>query len=203
MSMMSADTVERLEFTIEGELGDIQWRSEKRLVSELIEYEKNPRQLTRDQYEQLAKSLSRFGLADPLIINADNTIIGGHQRKRVLLLSHLVSDDDTVDVRVPHRLLSEREVEELNIRLNKNTGEWDYDILANAFDIEDLLDWGFSEVELHIDSLTDLFSDDPDAGEQNIPEQYLVVIECNDEQQQAIVLDQLVAQGYECRALTS
>ena len=37
---------------------------------------------------------------------------------------------------------------ELNIRLNKNTGEWDWDILAGAFDVDELIEWGFSEDEL-------------------------------------------------------
>ena len=34
---------------------------------------------------------------------------------------------------------------ELNVRLNKNTGEWDMDNLANMFDMDDLIDWGFDD----------------------------------------------------------
>ena len=37
---------------------------------------------------------------------------------------------------------------ELNIRLNRNTGEWDYDSLANHFDVGELCEWGFDEAEL-------------------------------------------------------
>lgn len=48
---------------------------------------------------------------------------------------------------VPSRILDENEIEELNIRLNHG-GSWDYDILANAFDVGDLLSWGFDEDEL-------------------------------------------------------
>ena len=40
------------------------------------------------------------------------------------------------------------EEKELNIRLNKNVGEWDYDSLANYFDVDDLMDWGFADNEL-------------------------------------------------------
>ena len=57
-----------------------------------------------------------------------------------------------VDVYVPDRTLSEKEVQELNIRLNKNVGDWDFDMLANAWDPIDLIDWGFTEAELHLDS---------------------------------------------------
>ena len=36
----------------------------------------------------------------------------------------------------------------MNIRLNKNTGEFDIDILANEFDIDNLVDWGFKHIDL-------------------------------------------------------
>jgi len=54
-------------------------------------------------------------------------------------------------VRVPERELTEREAEELAIRLNKNTGDWDFDALANNFELDDLLNWGFDKKELDID----------------------------------------------------
>jgi len=46
---------------------------------------------------------------------------------------------------VPETKLSDRDVEELNIRLNRNTGEWDWDILANEWEVEDLQEWGFDD----------------------------------------------------------
>ena len=48
--------------------------------------------------------------------------------------------------------LTKEKEKELNVRLNKNTGEWDWDMLANNFDTGELLDWGFVEQELGIDS---------------------------------------------------
>ena len=47
-------------------------------------------------------------------------------------------------------MLTDKEVEELNIRLNKNTGNWDFDALANRFEVPDLLEWGFDERELQL-----------------------------------------------------
>ena len=43
--------------------------------------------------------------------------------------------------------LSEEDERELNIRLNKNTAEWDIDLLSN-FDVVDLKEWGFKDIEL-------------------------------------------------------
>ena len=49
-------------------------------------------------------------------------------------------------------LTYERE-RELNIRLNANTGEWDTDILANMFELDELQDWGFDDIDLKIDDV--------------------------------------------------
>ena len=126
------------------------WHTEKRKLGDLIEWDKNPRQLKDHDAEHLKKSLDTFGVADPLIINTDNKIIGGHMRRRIMLKSGY-KPDDLVDVRVPERELTEREAEELAIRLNKNTGDWDFDALANNFELDDLLDWGFDKQELDLD----------------------------------------------------
>lgn len=122
----------------------ITWRIEKRKVKELQVYYKNARQLSESQAAQLRTSLDKFGLIDRPCINQNGTIIGGHQRISVMN-KH---PDEELEVMVPDRLLDNAEVEELNIRLNKNTGSFDYDILANEWEITDLLRWGFEPEEL-------------------------------------------------------
>tara|TARA_R100000329_G_C7594769_1_gene210866 strand:- start:150 stop:632 length:483 start_codon:yes stop_codon:yes gene_type:complete len=102
----------------------------------------NPRQMTSKQYNDLKISMEKFGLVDPIIINMDNTVIGGHQRLRVL------RDLGALNVPTVRLNLSKKDEKELNVRLNKNTGSWDLDILANEFDVVDLLDWGFKHIEL-------------------------------------------------------
>ena len=115
---------------------------EKVKIAELNPAEYNPRRMTNKQYEDLKNSLEKFGLVDPIIINTDNTVVGGHQRLRIMreLGAELVPV-----VRVN---LSKEDEKELNIRLNKNTGEFDLDVLANNFEIDELKDWGFKDVEL-------------------------------------------------------
>jgi ParB-like chromosome segregation protein Spo0J len=119
------------------------WHNETRKVSELIPADYNPRKLSDEQKENLKKSLEKFNLADPIIINLDNKIIGGHQRIKVLL----ELDIEEIDVRVPNRQLTVEEEKELNIRLNKNTGDWDLDKLID-FDEDFLRVVGFSDGEL-------------------------------------------------------
>lgn len=121
----------------------LEWTTEKRKVSELIPYQNNPRQLTEKQAKDLSTSLERFNLADPIVINTDNTIIGGHQRVSIVKKAGVL----TVDVRVPSRTLTKDELLELNLRLNRNQGQWDFDLLANL-DEELLTNVGFDSKEL-------------------------------------------------------
>jgi len=137
----------------EGNLGKINWTLKQFRLDELTDYYKNPRSLSEKEFKQLKTSLDKFGMIDKPIVNADpaNTIIGGHQRKHVLEASGVKE----CECWIPDRELSEREVEELNIRLNKNTGSFDFDILANEFELDDLLEWGFDKGELDLDLWAD------------------------------------------------
>ena len=101
----------------------------------------NPRQISTKQYKDLKQSIEKFTLCDPIIINKDMTVIGGHQRLKICKeLRYTEIDCVVLD-------LSKEEERELNIRLNKSGGEWDFDLLSN-FEIEELKDWGFKEIEL-------------------------------------------------------
>lgn len=119
----------------------------------MTDYTKNPRSLSEKEFKQLKTSLDKFGMIDKPIVNADsaNTIIGGHQRKHVLETMGVTE----CECWIPDRELSDKEVEELNIRLNKNTGSWDFDTLANEFELDDLLEWGFEKGELDLDLWAD------------------------------------------------
>ena len=102
----------------------------------------NPRQISTKQYNDLKKSIEKFSLVDPIIINKDLTVIGGHQRLKICKeLKYKDVDCVVLD-------LSKEEERELNIRLNKSGGDFDIDILANEFDVDDLVDWGFKHIEL-------------------------------------------------------
>jgi len=114
-------------------------------INSLNPAEYNPRQISNKQYEDLKASMEKFGCVDPIIININperlNVVVGGHQRLRIL--RELGAEKvPTVSVN-----LSEEDERELNVRLNKNGGDWDIDLLSN-FDIVDLKEWGFKDIEL-------------------------------------------------------
>jgi DNA modification methylase len=110
---------------------------EKKKLSELKPAPYNPRQSTAKQEKHLKASLEKFGVVEPIIYNKQTGyIVGGHFRVRELTkLGYKEVECVIVD-------LNEEDERELNIRLNANTGEWDWDSLANEWDAEKLDDWG-------------------------------------------------------------
>ena len=128
----------------------INWKLETRKIKDLREHPRNPRQLKGAQAMQLQKSLETFGVAEKPIINQDGQIIGGHQRLKMLKKMGIKE----IECWVPDRFLEEKEVDELCIRLNKNSGEWDWDELGNSWNPTDLIEWGFLPDEL-MEGITD------------------------------------------------
>lgn len=121
----------------------------------------NPRKWDDAAKDHLAESIRRFGVVDPLIVNKaegrKNIVIGGHFRLAVLKeLGH-----QTVPV-VFVSIEDEGKEKELNLRLNKNQGEFDLELLSE-FDSSLLEDVGFSSEEL--DSI---FEEDSQEEEFNL-----------------------------------
>jgi len=127
------------------------WHLEKRKIKDLQKNPNNPRIMKDEQAQRLKTSIQKFGLCEPIVINPDGFIIGGHQR--VETLKGL--GEKEVDVYVPDEALTNQEIQELTIRLNKNTGEWDFDILSNAYDFDVLAEVGFTAEDLHMDEIED------------------------------------------------
>ncbi|MBU1165236.1 ParB N-terminal domain-containing protein [Patescibacteria group bacterium] len=106
----------------------------------------NPRTLDDKEAKDLKESLKRFNFVEPIIVNSasgrENIIIGGHQRVKV------AKEMGIEEVPVHYVKISDLEKErELNLRLNKNLGHWQDDLLAK-FDENLLKDVGFDSEEL-------------------------------------------------------
>ena len=121
---------------------------EKIQINKLKPATYNPRQISTKQYNDLKESIERFGLVDPIVVNKDMTIIGGHQRYKIWKEKAKQSGVEDITISCVVLDLNKEQERELNIRLNKSGGEFDMDILANEFDINELIDWGFKHIDL-------------------------------------------------------
>lgn len=104
-------------------------------IADLMPADYNPRKALKpgdSEYEKIKNSISEFGYVEPVIVNSDMTIIGGHQR--VTVLQDLgYSEIDCIVIEI-----DKTKEKALNIALNKITGEWNKELLADL--IADLQD---------------------------------------------------------------
>jgi len=115
-------------------------------IEDLRASEYNARKHSTEQANQLKESITRFGMVDPIIANSAperlNIVIGGHFR--VMMANDLKMKTVPVVYVEIKELAKEKE---LNLRLNKNTGEFDLSLLAE-FDESFLEDVGFDSRDL-------------------------------------------------------
>ncbi len=142
----------------------IEWRTERRKVKDLIRYEKNPRKLSEAQLDGLKRSLKKFNLAELPAINTDGTLVAGNQR--VLALSLLGRDEDEIEVRVPNRALTKAEFRDYLLTSNRSGGTWDFEKLAEEFDLGELLTAGFDSTDL-----SNIFDDNLDITDDEFDEE--------------------------------
>lgn len=124
----------------------ITFHTEKRKLSQLVGYPLNPRIISAEQREQLKKSIEKFGVAAIPVINTDNTIVSGHQR--IAVMREVFGEEKEIEVRVPDTTLSEEDFKELLVRMNADSGEWDYEILKAEFQQDALESYGFENVAI-------------------------------------------------------
>lgn len=133
----------------------LEWTTEKIKVADLIELEFNPRKISEEKKKKLIESLEKFNLVEIPAVNTDMKIIGGNQRVKALIIAG--RGDELIDVRVPNRKLSQKEVKEYNLISNSHAGEFDFDIIMSDFGDIDFEDIGFDigKIEFETSDLYD------------------------------------------------
>mgnify|MGYP002639517012 CR=1 FL=1 len=142
------------------------------------QYHKNPRQITKKQDADLESSLLRLGDISGIVHNLEtDEVIGGNQRGRLfdffggncetVLTEQYDTPDEQGTVALGYAIWQgkkysyrqvrwdEKTAEEANIVANKAGGTWDFDILGNEWEIDELLEWGFEPFELGLDDTDD------------------------------------------------
>jgi len=125
-------------------------------IDTLIPASYNPRKKLKPgdpEFEKIKNSITEFGYVDPIIVNSDMTIIGGHQRWSVLK-SLGYTEVDCVIVEV-----DKTKEKALNIALNKVTGEWNKELLADLIKDLQSLDYDVSFTGFDPPEIDELFND--------------------------------------------
>lgn len=108
----------------------------------------NPRYITRDQLEKLKKSIKQFEKMmslRPIIYDEEGVILGGNMRFEALnSLGYMKVPQSWVKLAEG---LTEAEKKEFIIKDNVGFGSWDWELLANGWELDELEDWGLSVMQ--------------------------------------------------------
>lgn len=121
----------------------LSWTTGVRAVNDLSLWKENPRKISKQALDKLKAKIKQNGFHSVIVIDTDNTILSGNQRKTALIELGVKA----VNVLIPSRKLTEKERRKIGIESNINDGEWDFEKLK-SFDLELLQFAGFDEKEL-------------------------------------------------------
>lgn len=100
----------------------------------------NPRFIKEGKFEKLVKSIKEFPEMlelRPIVVNQDMVVLGGNMRLKACEEAGI----EQVPIIFADNLTEEQQ-KEFIIKDNSSFGEWDWDLLANEWETQDLIDWG-------------------------------------------------------------
>ena len=163
-------------------------------ISKVKPNETNPRFIKDSKFKKLVKSIKEFPemlKLRPIVVNKDMVVLGGNMRLKAckeagLKEVYILKADN----------LTEEQQKEFIVKDNVGFGEWDWDILANEWDVKELEDWGldgfpFEEEKKELKDISD-----------SIESSFRIEIELENEEEQEKLYNDLIEKGYKCRILT-
>jgi ParB-like chromosome segregation protein Spo0J len=158
----------------------------------------NPRVLRDDKFQKLKQSITEFPKMlslRPMVIDENNVVLGGNMRLRALQELGFNDIDEAWVKRSSD--LTEDEKKRFIIADNVAFGEWDWDTLANDWEVVDLEAWG-----LDIPQFDAVEEQEMEDLSDKIKSMFKIEVICKDEQEQEKTYNKLIEQNYECRLLT-
>jgi hypothetical protein len=149
---------------------------EKVKISDVKTNPKNPRLIKDEKFKKLVKSIIEFPQMlelRPIVVDENNIVLGGNMR---LKACKEVGLKEVFIVRAND--LTEQQKDEFIVKDNVGFGEWDWDILANSFEVEQLEDWG---LDVPIDERIDEIEDGeeielPQSVQLEPPKEYILIM---------------------------
>lgn len=122
------------------EIADKPWEVIQMRVKDLKPNPENPRIITEEDFNRLKRKIKRQGFRSTIMLDNDGVILGGNQRYNALM--SLGYQDMKIPVMIPLFKMTEKERQEAIITDNISDGSWNNEMLANQYNINDLLEWG-------------------------------------------------------------
>lgn len=164
-------------------------------IKALKPYEKNTRKHQKKDVDNIARSIEKFGMNDPIGIWKDNIIVEGHGR---MLACKQLGMTDVPCVRLDHLTDEQRREYAIAHNATAELSEWDLDILP-----DELAELDLSAFDFDFDGSLD--EDDTETKERDeitLNESASVVVECSDDEEAEAIFENLSEEGYKCHIST-
>jgi len=138
---------------------------EKVKIGEVKNNPSNPRLIKDDKFKKLVKSIQEFPQMlelRPIVVDENNIVLGGNMRLKACKEAGL---KDVFIVKAEN--LTEEQKKEFIVKDNVGFGEWDWDILANEWDVDQLTEWGLDVWQAPVEVDYSLLDDDDLSDELN------------------------------------
>lgn len=170
---------------------------EKVLIKNIKMNPNNPRIIKDDKFKKLVKSIKEFPEmleVRPIVVDDDMVILGGNMRTKACMEAGL---KEVFIIKFSD--LSEEKKKEFIIKDNVGYGEWDFDMLIQDWNVDNLIEWGLDVPESIDDE--EQKKEEKDLSD-DIKNDFRIEILFNNEKEQEIAYNELKNNGYECRILT-
>jgi ParB-like chromosome segregation protein Spo0J len=166
-------------------------------TDDLIPYAMNSRTHSDTQVDQVAASIKEFGFTNPILVDDFNVIIAGHGR---LQAAKKLGLDKVPTITLEGLTEAQRKAYVIaDNKLALNAG-WDEQALQAELERLNELDFDLTLIGFDTDELARLFDDqEVEIKEESYSEVFNIIVECDDEQEQEKIFNQLDRDGYKCR----
>ena len=169
-------------------------------IQEVKPNEKNPRFIKDYKFKKLVKSIKEFPQMlklRPIVVNSDMVVLGGNMRLKAckeagLKEVYILKADD----------LTEEQQREFIVKDNVGFGEWDWDVLGNEWNTQQLGDWGLEFMPFEEEDVLEQDIKEQKDLSDSINSSFRLEVELENEIEQEKLYNELINKGYICRLLT-
>jgi ParB-like chromosome segregation protein Spo0J len=168
---------------------------EKLNIAAIKPNEENPRFITDSKFKKLVKSIKDFPEmleARPLVIDEDNVVLGGNMRLKALKAAGVFE----IPVKRVEGWTAEQK-KEFIIKDNLGYGEWDWELVANIWEVEEIAEWGLDIPQFGVEDLGNPFEAEVS---KNIT--FKIEVTCDNQRKQEKLYNELIEKGFECRMIS-
>jgi ParB-like chromosome segregation protein Spo0J len=168
---------------------------EKLNIAAIKPNEENPRFITDAKFKKLVKSIKDFPEmleARPLVIDEDNVVLGGNMRLKALKSAGIFE----IPVKRVEGWTAEQK-KEFIIKDNLGYGEWDWELVANIWEVEEIAEWGLDIPQFGVEDLGNPFEAEVS---KNIT--FKIEVTCDNQRKQEKLYNELIEKGFECRMIS-